>query len=67
MAAELSALLGAARCGDSHAFAEAFEAAYSELRRLARRQLRMLRPGETLATTTLVHEAYLKLVRRPIA
>lgn len=67
MAAELSALLGAARRGNSDAFAEAFEAAYEELRRLARRQLRALRPGETLGTTALVHEAYLKLVRRPIA
>jgi RNA polymerase sigma factor (TIGR02999 family) len=51
---------------DPAALAEAFEAAYDELRRLARRQLRSLRPGDTLATTALVNEAYLKLVRRPV-
>lgn len=45
---------------DDHA--RAFEAAYGELRRLARAQLRALRPGETLATTALVNEAFVKLV-----
>ena len=45
---------------DAHA--EAFEAAYGELRRLARAQLRSLRPGDTLATTALVNEAFVKLV-----
>jgi RNA polymerase sigma factor (TIGR02999 family) len=35
---------------------------YPELRRLARTQLRRLRPGQTLDTTSLVHEAYVKLV-----
>ncbi len=48
---------------DGGAFSEAFEASYDELRRLARRQLRRLRPGETLATTALVNEAFLKLVQ----
>jgi len=43
---------------DAHA--EAFEA-YGELCRLARAQLRSLRPGDTLATTALVNEAFLKL------
>ncbi len=37
---------------------------YDELRRLARAQLRRLRPGSTLDTTALVHEAYLKLAER---
>jgi len=44
--------------------AEAFSAAYDELRRIARRQLRALRPGDTLATTALVHEAFVKLADR---
>jgi RNA polymerase sigma factor (TIGR02999 family) len=44
----------------------AFEAAYDELRRIARRQLRRLRPGQTLTTTSLVHEAFVKLVRNPV-
>lgn len=34
---------------------------YNELRRLARRHRSDRRPGETLTTTGLVHEAYLKL------
>lgn len=35
---------------------------YHELRRIAHAQLRGERPGHTLNTTALVHEAYLKLV-----
>jgi len=35
---------------------------YDELRAVARRQLRRWRPGQTLDTTALVHEAYLRLV-----
>jgi RNA polymerase sigma factor (TIGR02999 family) len=39
-------------------------AVYEELRRLARRQRRRLPGGHTLATTALVHEAYLKMAGR---
>ena len=35
---------------------------YEQLRRIAHRQLQGERPGHTLGTTGLVHEAYLKLV-----
>jgi RNA polymerase sigma factor (TIGR02999 family) len=35
---------------------------YKELRRLAHRELRKESPGGTIATTALVHEAYLRLV-----
>jgi len=42
-----------------------FAAAYDELKRIARRQLRRLRPGQTLSTTALVHEAFVKLARSP--
>lgn len=66
MSTERPARLAAAGAGDGGAFSQAFEASYDELRRLARRQLRSLRPGETLATTALVNEAFLKLVRRPV-
>ena len=38
-----------------------FDDLYGELRRLARGQLRRRRPGATLGTTALVHEAYVKL------
>ena len=38
-----------------------FPLLYDELRRIAHRQLGMERPGHTLCTTALVHEAYVKL------
>lgn len=34
---------------------------YDELRKLAHARVRRMRPGETLQTTDLVHEAYLRL------
>jgi RNA polymerase sigma-70 factor, ECF subfamily len=37
---------------------------YEELRRISRRHLRRQRDGHTLDTTSLVHEAYLKLAGR---
>lgn len=50
--------------GDEAAFERLVTSVYPELKRLARRQLARGRPGETLSTTGLVHEAYLKLVDR---
>lgn len=41
-----------------------YAAAYDELKRLAHRQLRV-RSGDSLSTTELVHEAFLKLGRHP--
>lgn len=64
--ADLAALLPASREGDAAAFAEAYSLAYDELRRLARRQLGGSPRGRTLVTTVLVHEAFMKLVRRPV-
>jgi RNA polymerase sigma factor (TIGR02999 family) len=40
-----------------------FQVLYADLRSAARRQLARGRPGETLNTTALVHEAYVKLVQ----
>ena len=40
------------------------ELVYDELRRQAHRYLRKERPGHTLQTTALVHEAYLKLIKQ---
>ena len=37
---------------------------YEELRRQACRYLRRERPGQTLQTTDLIHEAYIRLVAR---
>ncbi len=42
-----------------------FGLVYEELRQLAHLQLRRRYPGQTLNTTALVHEAYLKLHDRP--
>jgi RNA polymerase sigma factor (TIGR02999 family) len=46
---------------DDGAFDDLVPVVYDELRSLARSHLRRLRPGQTLNTTALVHEAYLKL------
>ena len=48
--------------GDQEALNRLMPLVYEELRRLASRYLRQERPGHTLQTTALVHEAYLKLV-----
>jgi RNA polymerase sigma factor (TIGR02999 family) len=55
-------LLLDARAGDRAAFDRLFAHVYDELRRIAHQRLLRYRPGETLDTTALVHEAYLKLV-----
>ena len=57
-------LLEAWRGGDADAADQLFALVYGDLRALARRQLARLRPGETLAPTVLVHEAYLKFAER---
>lgn len=49
----------------SETLTEMLPAVYDELRRLAHLQRRRLSPGQTLETTALVHEAYLKLSVRP--
>jgi RNA polymerase sigma factor (TIGR02999 family) len=48
--------------GQSGAMDRLLPLVYDELRRIARRALRRERTGHTLATTGLVHEAYLRLV-----
>lgn len=57
----VTALLHAAGAGDRRAFDELYDLVYEELRRLAHR-VRTGRAGETLNTTALVHEAYVKLL-----
>jgi len=47
--------------GDREAFKALVPLLYDELRRVARQYLRKARPGHTLQTTALVHEAYLRL------
>ena len=48
--------------GDKAALDELMPVVYDELRRLAQNYLSRERPGHTLQTTALVHEAYLRLV-----
>lgn len=55
-------LLHAAGTQDPRAAEELVPIVYDELRRLARSLLRKVPPGNTLQTTALVHEAYLRLV-----
>lgn len=59
--AGVTQLLQAARGGDGRALDALFARVYDELHRLAH-QVRQGRAGETLRTTALVHEAYLKLI-----
>src|SRR5882672_3978127 len=48
--------------GNPQALEELLPLIYNELRRLAHNFLYRERPGHTLQTTALVHEAYLKLI-----
>ena len=57
---EVTRLLAEVRAGRRDAFDRLLVLVYDELRALARRERRR-DPGETLQTTALVHEAYLKL------
>jgi RNA polymerase sigma factor (TIGR02999 family) len=63
----VSELLAKWQAGDEEAFRTLVPLVYNELRRLAHRCLRNERPGHTLQTTALVHEAYLRLTRQEAA
>lgn len=63
VAPSISSLISSAEGGDPSAADALFAALYSELHRLARRQLAR-GPGATLGTTTLLHEAYLDISQR---
>jgi RNA polymerase sigma factor (TIGR02999 family) len=52
--------------GDQQAPDALIPLVYDELRRLARSHMRRERPGRTLQTTGLVHEAYLRLVDQKV-
>lgn len=59
---KITALLKALGNGDRVAEDQLIPIVYPELKRLAKRALRNAGSGETLQTTALVHEAYLRLV-----
>ncbi len=60
----ISALIAAAERGDASAREALFGALYTELHRLARRELARPGVGAGLGVTTLVHEAYLDIAGR---
>jgi RNA polymerase sigma factor (sigma-70 family) len=62
----LDDILQRAAAGDATAAAELLPRVYDELRRLAAAMLAAEKPGQTLQPTALVHEAYLRLVGRPV-
>ncbi len=59
---ETTQLLRAWANGDKAALEKLTPRVYDELRRIAARFMRDERPGRTIQTTALVHEAYLKLI-----
>ena len=62
--ADITGLLRRWEEGDGHALDELMPLMYERLRQLARQRLRS-EPDASLNTTSLVHEAYLKLVDSP--
>lgn len=58
---EVTGLLRAAEAGDRTALDRVFSILYEDLRAIASRQLRGAPAEQTLSTTALVHETYLKL------
>lgn len=62
--APLSSLIDSADAGERSAADALFGVLYSELHRMAKRQLRRNAPGGTLGATSLLHEAYLAMSRR---
>ena len=64
MESNLSSLIEAAEQGDNSASEALFSALYSELHRLAKRELARQSAPLTLGATTLLHEAYLDMAGR---
>lgn len=61
---DITPLLNLAAAGDADAARQVFPAVYEELRSLASARLARRSRGETLQTTALVHETYLRIVQR---
>ena len=59
--ADVTVLLTRLKEGDRAAYDELMPTVYDQLRRIARRQISRLGGSETLSTTALVNEAFLKL------
>ena len=59
---DVTRILGAIESGDAEASEELLPLVYEELRKLAAARMAGEDPGNTLQATSLVHEAYLRLV-----
>lgn len=59
---DITQILSNARQGDRDAIGQVFDRVYAEVRRIAQAEMRRVKPTETMNTTAVVHEAYLKLV-----
>lgn|SRR5512138_820546 len=57
----ITLLLASARTGDPAATGELFQRVYDELKKLARAHRRRWRGNDTMNTTALIHEAFIKL------
>jgi DNA-directed RNA polymerase specialized sigma24 family protein len=60
----ISSLIGAAESGDSAAADTLFSTLYTELHRMAKRELARQGSPPSLSVTTLLHEAYLDIAAR---
>lgn len=66
-ATDITRMLDAARAGDTDASEELFASVYPRLRQIAKQRRGGWRGDDTMDTTALVHEAYLKIAARPDA
>jgi len=64
---DITRMLDAAREGDAEANEELFASVYPRLRQIAKQRRGGWRGDDTMDTTALVHEAYLKIAARPEA
>src|SRR5512136_2297180 len=62
---DVTRILTAIEQGDEQVAEQLWPLVYDELRRLAAQKLAAEKPGQTLHATSLVHEAYLRLVPDP--
>jgi len=63
---QVTELLGRWRGGDREALDSLIPLVYNELRQIARHYLRGERPGHTLQSTALVHEAYVRMINQDL-
>ena len=59
---DVTRILSAIEEGDPSAADQLLPLVYEELRKLAARKMAREKPGQTLQATTLVHDAYIRLV-----